>query len=300
MSKSRHAFTSLLHRVGVVGAARVRVFQGSGTPKIVRGTGVPSVLLLALVLLAFSFAPAAALAHSDYTSIGTFGAAGSGAGQLELRAFSNEPQFTGTAGSGVAVNDETHDVYVADTGNHRIDEFTAEGKFVLMFGKEVNKTAVVLDGTEAEQDLCTAESHDECQVGTSGSAPGELESPTFVAVDNDPSSESFEDVYVGDFGDSLVTKFTASGEVVKAWGDHVNAKEEPEPDGQLEGRNLGIGSGSFAAAGEADRVGDPDESGGIMGSRRTARETFGFAAFLLHISSHRTAPSSNTGKQEET
>lgn len=31
------------------------------------------------------------------------------------------------------------DVYVADTGNDRVEEFNAEGVFVLMFGKEVNK-----------------------------------------------------------------------------------------------------------------------------------------------------------------
>jgi len=55
-----------------------------------------------------------ALANSTHTFSQAFGSKGSAAGQLEL-----------ASNSGVAVNDETHDIYVADTGNHRIDEFEA-------------------------------------------------------------------------------------------------------------------------------------------------------------------------------
>ena len=112
----------------------------------------------------------------------------------------------------VAVNDATGDVYVADALNHRVQEFTASGVFVLMFGKDVNLTAVMTPGsTEAEQNVCTALSMDACQDGTPSSAAGGFESTEykqgggtqpsavmFVAVDNS-SGSSHGDVYVGDY-----------------------------------------------------------------------------------------------------
>ncbi len=76
MSNSRNAFTSRLHRLGVVGPAGVCVFGGSGAPKTSRGSGAPTRLILAilattLAALAFSAAPALAAAPvvvSEFTS----------------------------------------------------------------------------------------------------------------------------------------------------------------------------------------------------------------------------------------
>ena len=82
-----------------------------------------------------------------------------------------------------------------------------------MFGREVNRTAVMLSGTEAEKDLCTALSGDECQRGVSGSAPGAFSEARFLAVD--PLSH---DVYVGDTGDDLVSKFSSEGVLEAGWG----------------------------------------------------------------------------------
>jgi hypothetical protein len=142
----------------------------------------------------------------------------------------------------VAVNDETDDVYVADGPNQRIEEFGPKGEFVLMFGKEVNKTKSTLGNpaSQAEKDLCTA--FEECQAGTPSSAPGgfESESPVgvmFVAVDNDESSPSHGDVYVGVYNEKVaaanrVSKFDASGQLVSGWGEGAT------PDGQLTGAGV--------------------------------------------------------------
>jgi hypothetical protein len=67
MSNSRNAFTSLLHRLGVVGPAGVCAFGGSGASKTSRGSGAPTGLIFAtfataLAALAFSAAPALAAA----------------------------------------------------------------------------------------------------------------------------------------------------------------------------------------------------------------------------------------------
>ena len=125
---------------------------------------------------------------------------------------------------GVAVDNDPAspqhgDVYVADQGNHRVQELTATGAFVSMFGKEVNATT--------RADVCTAASHDVCQAGVEGLAAGQLNGPRNIAVDTTSG-----DVYVSErvFGSSggvttfgtRVQKFTAEGRFVLEIGKEVN------------------------------------------------------------------------------
>ena len=44
--------------------------------------------------------------------------------------------------AGVAVNAASHDVYVADSANHRVDEFSAAGGFIGAFGADVGGAGV--------------------------------------------------------------------------------------------------------------------------------------------------------------
>jgi hypothetical protein len=143
---------------------------------------------LAVVLCALGVAPA--LANSSHVFSTAFGEAGSGDGQLELR--------TGEGSSGVAVNSGTHDVYVADTGNHRVDEFSPSGAFVRAWGWGV------ADGTTEALQVCTSG----CHAGLPGAGAGQLSEPTSIAVDNS-SGPSQGDVYVSD--GASVAKFSASG-----------------------------------------------------------------------------------------
>jgi len=152
------------------------------------------VSLTAVLALAPGLALAAGAnsAHGYIRPLGT--GPGSEAGQLDLVApisaerlghVASDPQF-GIAGSGVAASDKTHDVYVADTGNRRVDEFEADGTFVRAFGANVGGPGI---------DTCTLVPG--CSKGATGSAPGALEAPKFVAVDNSPGP-SRGDVYVSD------------------------------------------------------------------------------------------------------
>jgi hypothetical protein len=151
-----------------------------------------AVLVCLLALLALTAAPASAFTGHAFSS--SFGSSGSGAGQLSL-----------ASNSGVAVNSSTHDVYVADTGNNRVDQFSS-GTFVRAWGWGV------ADGLPAFE-VCTLV----CQAGLSGSGPGQFMTPAFVAVDNS-GGPSAGDVYVGDTGDNLVSKFTGEGALVESWG----------------------------------------------------------------------------------
>ena len=53
----------------------------------------------------------------------------------------------------VEVDQTSHDIYVADSGNHRVEKFDPAGGFLLMFGKEVNRTAVE-NSRAAEVNVC--------------------------------------------------------------------------------------------------------------------------------------------------
>jgi hypothetical protein len=152
-------------------------------------------LVLAAVLGLVCSSQALALGARVYSS---FGSEGPAAGQLD-------------APTSVAVDLSSGDVYVADSQNFRVEKFDASGNFILMFGKDVNETRVKEAGsTEAQRDLCTAESGDTCQAGVQGSeGAGQFDVPQFVAIDNSPGGEG--DVYVADTGTSVVSKFDSSG-----------------------------------------------------------------------------------------
>jgi hypothetical protein len=129
---------------------------------------------------------------------------------------------TATGCQAAAVNgeagaiDNPHDVAlsaageaaVTDSGNHRIDIFTAAGEFVRAFGKEVNSS----DNT----DFCTTE----CQTGAGGAARGAIDNPQSLAFD------AAGDFYVTDVTMNRVEEFDPSGAFIRAFGegviDHAN------------------------------------------------------------------------------
>jgi hypothetical protein len=162
---------------------RRRWLTGSG---VVRRAA--SVLALAGIWLALAVASASALTTHVFSA--SFGSAGAGAGNVQ------GPKDT-------AVDRVSHDVYVADTGNFRVDKFDSAGHFILTFGREVDQTTGA--------NICTAASGDTCKAGLQGSGGGaQFSAPTFVAVDNSGGPSS-GDVYVGDTGTAVVSKFSASG-----------------------------------------------------------------------------------------
>jgi hypothetical protein len=194
-----------------------------------------------LVLASCAASPVLAARAHFYAGV-SFGGTGAVAGEAgTLSLGSAATRFS--PGSGVAVNDSSHDIYVADTGNLRVDEFSSTGGhgpylFVRAWGWGVATGA-------PELQVCTTT----CVKGLSGEAPGEFVSPVYVAVDNDPSSPSHGDVYVGDTGDALVTKFDDEGHLIKTWGNNGEnaAHERVEPNGQLNGSPKELFNGGFAS-----------------------------------------------------
>jgi hypothetical protein len=133
-----------------------------------------------------------------------FSSAGYGSGRLKSPA-------------GVAIDQETGNVLVGDRQNLRVDEFTGSGGFVMAWGQRVNEAAPA-----QEFQVCTTfcEQGEEQRSGTGGFAG---EGPQGVAVDNDPLSSSYRDVYVVDFEGFRVEKYSSSGQFLLMFGEGVNA-----------------------------------------------------------------------------
>jgi hypothetical protein len=134
--------------------------------------------------------------------VSQFGSEGHGASQF-------------ISAQGIAANQASGNVYLMDAGNDRVDEFTSEGVFVMAWGEGV------ADGATHALQACTTT----CFRGIvdSEAGPGELGfGPAGVAVDNDPLSPSYQDVYVQEGGNERVEKFTSSGSFVSMFGKEVN------------------------------------------------------------------------------
>src|ERR1700722_7318568 len=144
---------------------------------------------------------------------------GSGPGQLYL------PRA-------VAVDDVTGDVYVSELVNQRVDEFTATGSFVMMFGRDVNLTKdSEPKATQVEKDICV--SGEECGSGEEGEGSGEFNAPQGIAVE-----QSTGDIYVVDKNNHRVEKFTAAGQFVLMFGDEVNITKDGEKGATQAEKNL--------------------------------------------------------------
>jgi hypothetical protein len=114
-------------------------------------------------------------------------------------------------------------IYVADNGNKRIQELSANGEFILTFGWEVNATKDSEPGaTQAEKNLCTAASKDVCQAGQEGTAAGQFSNPESVTVDPASGNVYVTEKVVGSEFGFRVQEFTAAGRFVLEIGYEVN------------------------------------------------------------------------------
>lgn len=197
MSRSSEIPGLPFRHIGVAAPARSRAFRGSGArlgvDKIGEGLGASlraSLTVAFLVGLAATFAISAAPALAAHVFSGSFGGPCTGAGGACEPDQLKEP-------AGIAVNEETGDVYVVDKKGNRVVEFNSTGSTQLA---EFNGAA----------------------------APtGPLSSPEEIAVDNsdNPLDPSRGDVYVTDLGAGAVYKFSAAGVYEGQFAEHSLVNE---------------------------------------------------------------------------
>jgi NHL repeat len=168
--------------------------------------GYPIALALGLLLIAVLASTAAAAGTERVIS-----EAGEGNGQT-------------TDPSGLAVDSETKQLYVADSGNHRIDVFSSAGEFEMAWGWGVADGAPKLETCGPAAPSLTPT----CRRGLAGGGAGEFTNLGDIAVDNSADS-SRHDIYVVDstgktaaevFG-TRVQKFSPDGEFLLTFGAGV-------------------------------------------------------------------------------
>jgi NHL repeat-containing protein len=120
-------------------------------------------------------------------------AAGSSAGRL------NSPY-------GITSDPVNGHVFVSESKNHRVSEFTAWGDFVKAFGWGVSNGSPMLQ-------VCTTA----CQAGVPGDGPGQLDAPGGIVMD------AAGDLYVVDANNFRIVKFTSGGDFLLTFGFGVNA-----------------------------------------------------------------------------
>jgi DNA-binding beta-propeller fold protein YncE len=163
--------------------------------------------------------PEAGGAHLSYST--QVGSTGSGNGQF------SEPNDAAIDGKG--------NVWVTDYGNNRIEELTAQGKFLAAYGK-YGSGEVQFDGptgiaiNESTGDVYVAERWNNriqelsstgtyiASFGTSGS--GKLNESQGVAID------TAGNVWVTDTGDSRVVEFSSTGTYIAAYGKEGSGEDQ--------------------------------------------------------------------------
>lgn len=179
------------------------------------GTLLLSSLLAALCILALAATPA--LATTGHRYVGQFAGPGSAAGSL-------------SAPAGVAIQQSTGDLYVADQSNNRVQKFTAGGELILAFnasatpaGSFSGPTGVAVDPTSGDVYVTDQFNNAVDQFSSTGAYISQLDGaatpagafsgPSGIAVD--PAGG---EVYVADANNAVIDVFSSSGAYLTQFG----------------------------------------------------------------------------------
>jgi hypothetical protein len=137
----------------------------------------------------------------------------------------DEGQFSGPLG---IATDASGNVYVADTGNDRIQKFTSAGAFLTEWGTfgsdegqfhhpsdvatDASGNVYVVDAGNDRIQKFTSDGTFLTKWGSNGSGEDEFHLPMGIATD------SHDDVHVADYHNQRIQKFDSSGNFLATWG----------------------------------------------------------------------------------
>jgi hypothetical protein len=125
-----------------------------------------------------------------------------------------------TTPTGIAVNNTTGDIYVADV--NRVQRLSSSGAFISTWGKDVIQSLAPGDtGTGFE--VCTVAVN--CKAGTTGGLGGQLNALNGIAVD-----QVTGDVYVTEANNRRISVFTAAGAFIRTFGKDVVTSGSQQAD----------------------------------------------------------------------
>ena len=194
----------------------VRVVRGLDRP---RGTAINS---KGQMIVVEGNGTCVSVRTPEGAKIRTFGTAGSGNGQL-------------SDAYGVTV-DKDHNIYVADTSNHRVQKFSPEGGFVaavgghgsnqlqlnypmgIVYNHRDNNLYVADQGNQRIQVL-TTDLKFVRSFGTRGSGNGQFQSPYDIAFDDG------DNLYVTEWSNHRVQVLTTEGQFLRTFSQKANGQQ---------------------------------------------------------------------------
>lgn len=156
-------------------------------------------------------------------------------GSIQSTATQQAGKFDGPQGVGLDANGN---VYIADTGNDRVQKFDSQGNFIMQFGNTTlpdrndfmdspNDVAVdsagniyVTDTNNQRIQKFNSNGGLVLSWGEAGTGNGQLSTPTSIVVD----SNNY--IYVADQGNNRLQKFDANGTYITQWGSYGSGSNQ--------------------------------------------------------------------------
>ena len=128
--------------------------------------------------------------------------------------------------AGIAVDQDTGDVYLADAANHRVNVYEGDGTFLQSFGWDVVESGPDDNGTGYE--VCVAANGDVCKAGTSGSGVGQIGNASGITVSPPDGDSSSGEIYLTDSQNHRVNTYALNGGVPSSFGSASDYERGPE------------------------------------------------------------------------
>jgi hypothetical protein len=163
---------------------------------------------------------------------------------------------------GVAVDQDTGQVYVSDTSNHRIVVYAGDGAFLRAFGFDVVASGPDDSGTGYE--VCVTANGDLCKAGTSGSGVGQIAQGRAIAISAADGNAANGTIFVGDTLNTRVDTYALDGSAPASFGSSAQFHSTRVNAIAVDSRGI-VYVGDFNNQQEIDRYDSQGANGGGIG-----------------------------------
>lgn len=128
---------------------------------------------------------------------------------------------------GIAVDEDTGQVYVADVTNNRVNVYAGDGLFLRSFGFDVVASGPGDNGSGYE--VCVAAAGDVCKAGTGGGAVGQAKEPIGIAVSQADGNPASGTVFLTDSQNSRINTYGLDGSGPGSFGSAADIPASNRP-----------------------------------------------------------------------
>jgi sugar lactone lactonase YvrE len=126
---------------------------------------------------------------------------------------------------GIAVDQDSGNVYVTDRGNSRVNVYAGDGTFLRSFGFDVVASGPGETGTGFE--ICVSANGDVCKAGVAGAGIGQIGGSGFIgaagiALSNSDGNPNTGSVFLADQANSRVNAYALDGTSPSSFGSAAN------------------------------------------------------------------------------